>query len=61
MRNFNFKIPGQLDSRLKAEAERSGLMLSEIVRRAIDEYLERHEEHVERGKPGIHMGMRQHT
>ena len=43
MRNFNFKIPDPLDARLKAESERSGMMLSEIVRRAIDEYLERRE------------------
>ena len=40
MRNFNFKIPTQLDERLKAESERTGAKLSEIVRRAIDEYLE---------------------
>lgn len=43
MRNFNFLIPAQLDSRIKAESERSGASLSEIVRRAVDEYLERRE------------------
>jgi predicted DNA-binding protein len=43
MRNFNFLISEHLDDRLKCESDRSGASLSEIVRRAIDEYLERKE------------------
>jgi predicted DNA-binding protein len=43
MRNFNFKIPDPLDNRLKAESERTGASFSEIIRRALDEYLERRE------------------
>ena len=38
-RNFNFKIPSELDSELKAEAQRTGAPMSEIVRRAIKIYL----------------------
>lgn len=43
MRLFNFKIRDDLDARLKAESERTGAPMSEIVRRAIHEYLERSE------------------
>ena len=40
-RNFNFVIPGDLDALLKAESERTGAPMSEIVRRSIGEYLAR--------------------
>ena len=40
---FNFHIPGPLEGRMRAEADRTGLPLSEVVRRALDEYLERRE------------------
>jgi predicted DNA-binding protein len=40
MRNFNFIIPPDLDTRLKAESERTGAPMSEIIRRAVRDYLE---------------------
>lgn len=43
MRLFNFHIPGPLDARLKEESRRTGIPLSEIARRALDEHLERRE------------------
>ncbi len=43
MRNFNFKIPSDLDARLKTASKRSGAPMSEIIRRSVVEYLEQEE------------------
>lgn len=41
---FRFKLPPQLEVRLKRESERSGFSIAEILRRSADEYLDRKEE-----------------
>ena len=38
---FKFKISEQQEKRLGKEAKTSGISKSEIIRRAIDEYIER--------------------
>jgi predicted DNA-binding protein len=43
MRIMSMKIPQPLRERLEAESLRTGLGFSEILRRAIDEHLERRE------------------
>jgi metal-responsive CopG/Arc/MetJ family transcriptional regulator len=42
--NLNLSMPPQFVDKLKAEAKRTGMNNSEIVRRAVDEYLERREQ-----------------
>ena len=39
MRNFNFQIDSDLDARLKAYSEATGVPMSEIIRRAIDSWI----------------------
>lgn len=39
--NVNLSMPKQFVDKLEAEKKRTGMSLSEIVRRAVDEYLER--------------------
>jgi metal-responsive CopG/Arc/MetJ family transcriptional regulator len=39
--NINLSMPPQFVAKLKDEARHSGLGTSEIVRRAVDEYLDR--------------------
>jgi Arc/MetJ-type ribon-helix-helix transcriptional regulator len=41
MKRVNYHLPEQVIAKLKEEAERTGLSISEIIRRAIDAYLER--------------------
>lgn len=43
MKLFNLKMPSQLRERLEAEKGRSGFTVSEITRRALDQYLESRE------------------
>lgn len=38
---LNIRVPAQMIARLKAHMARTGLSVSEIVRRAIDQYLNR--------------------
>jgi predicted DNA-binding protein len=39
MRKLNMQLPDQLAARLKLQQERSGLTMTDIVRRALEEYL----------------------
>ena len=41
MKRVNYHLPEQVIGRLKAEAKRTGLTVAEIIRRAIDTYLEK--------------------
>ena len=40
---FRFKIPQQLEDRLLKEQERTGLTRSDLIRRAVDQYLDKKE------------------
>jgi predicted DNA-binding protein len=41
MKRVNYHLPEQVIEKLKAEAKRTGLTVAEIIRRAIDTYLEK--------------------
>jgi predicted DNA-binding protein len=41
MKRVNYHLPEQVIEKLKAEAKRTGLTVAEIIRRAIDAYLEK--------------------
>jgi metal-responsive CopG/Arc/MetJ family transcriptional regulator len=47
MRRRNITLPEQLDERLQGESKRAGISVSEIIRRAVDQYLKRE---ADRGK-----------
>lgn len=40
---FNFHMPAPLRARLLAERDRAGVSEAELIRRALDQYLERRE------------------
>lgn len=48
----NFYMPVQLYSRLEQETDRSGLSESEVIRRAIEEHLDRREDAAARRQLG---------
>ena len=50
MKATTIRLPDQLRDRLKGEAKRSGLKPSEIVRRAVDEHLDKRETKSKNGK-----------
>jgi len=43
MKRTNIFLPEQILARLRALATKTGLSVAEIIRRAIDDYLTRHE------------------
>lgn len=43
MKRTNIFLPEQIIARLRALADKTGLSVAELVRRAIDEYLRRHD------------------
>jgi Arc/MetJ-type ribon-helix-helix transcriptional regulator len=54
MKRTNFYFPEEMLARLREAQDRLDLRVSEIIRRAIDEWLERNKE---RGKTDIDKGM----
>ncbi len=51
---FNFHIPDQLRERLVAERDRAGVSEAEVIRRALDQYLEGREEGRQRARKKKH-------
>jgi predicted DNA-binding protein len=41
MKRINYYMPQQLHDRIKALSDKTGLAMSEIIRRAIDEFLKK--------------------
>ena len=52
MRRTTIKLPDSLDRRLRHEAERRGLSLSELTREAIESHLTGRTHHRRLGSPG---------
>ena len=44
MKRINFCFPEQLIEKLKSLANKTGLTMSEIIRRALDDYFDKHKD-----------------